>query len=524
MKFNTNTIGDTVKEDNAKNLKNAETATTNAAIEDIRRMFVDELQVGRIINDKQTPAKRAAFVKQHGVVYGTFKVLDNIPKQYQVGIFKPGSSYPLWARYSSDIPTDTKDKNSTVGIGIKLFDVPGGKVIGQGTTLDFVLQNTEVFFAKDAEEMAEFKKAAMAGKLAEFEVTHPELAAVLDSMSKEVKSVLTEPLWSCIPFKFGENNYCKFKVDIDTVANPDQEINLEAKDYLALDLADRLMKGDATLNFYVQLRNNSATQSIISARSLWNESEAIPYKVATLTFPKQNINARKQEEYGESLAFNIWRTLPELEPVGSIAEARKVVYGSSATVRRDVNGQSIGEPSKARKTNFSGYPIYQPTTETPWPVGTLGNATENFRRYPEHVIQINYYRAFNEITVSGRDMGGPIYINRTIDGKSIIEGISFSNSPSTNGKLRIVFEKNKMKKVSFDLLSKSTTQTGGKLKITVHKTSNSNDNVSNMISVIDVDGRVDVELLKGDYFDLIIIEYNQEIASFNLNNFIMTYI
>ncbi|EMF4708278.1 catalase family protein [Providencia stuartii] len=493
----------------------------NAAIEDIRRMFVDEIQVGRIVNENQTPARRAAFVKQHGVVHGTFKVLDNLPSKYQVGIFRPGASYPMWARYSSDIATNAPDLNSTVGIGIKLFDVPGGKVFGQGTTVDFILQNTQVFFAKDAEEMAEFKQAAMAGKLPEFLQTHPELAAVLDSMSKRVDSLLTEPLWSCVPFKFGENNYCKFKVDIEEVAGS-TSVSYSAQNYLSLDLSRRLMNGQAILNFYVQIRNNPVTQSIISARSLWNESEAVPFKVATLTFPRQNINARNQEEYGESLAFNIWRTLPELEPVGSIAEARKIVYGSSSVVRRDVNGQSIGEPSKPRKANFSGYSVYQPTTETPWPVGELGNAIENFEQFPPITLNENHYITMNEVTISSRDVHQSVNINKlsSIGGHLTDKGISYIN-PGQSGTLRILFQEHRMKKVTFDLLVQPISYMGEDLFIQCHITNNENLDISEPTIVRKINGNINIEANNKQGFDLITLKFNSSILSFNINNIIM---
>lgn len=503
--------------------KDLQTLSTNKAIEDIRRMFVDEIQVGRIVNDSQTPARRAAFVKQHGIAHGTFKVLDDIPESYQIGIFKPGSTYPIWVRYSSDIPSDTEDKNSTVGIGIKLFEVPGGKIIGQGTTLDFILQNTEVFFAKDAEEMAEFKKAAMTGKLDEFNKTHPELAEVLNSMSKKVESVLTESLWSCVPFRFGENDYCKYKVDIEMVSDPGQFIQTDAKNYLSLDLASRLMNGDAILNFYIQLRNNSTTQSIINARSLWSESESPPFKVAELTLPRQNINAREQEEYGEALAFNIWRTLPEFEPVGSIAEARRVIYESSSQVRRNINGQSIGEPSKARKTDFSGYSIFEPTLESPWPTGTLGNVTEDFRKFTDYMIPTNSFGTYNEVTVDTRDMSSTVYINwlKDVNGRAMKEGISFLNTKLSEGKLRIFFEKNKMKKVSFDLIAENIISTNGILKITTHTLGNETNIVGSVTELMNFNGRVDMECAKEACFDLIVIEYSKDLNFFNLNNFIM---
>ncbi|MCG8461283.1 MAG: LodA/GoxA family CTQ-dependent oxidase, partial [Holophagales bacterium] len=56
--------------------------------------------------------------------------------------------------------------------------------------------------------------------------------------------------------------------------------------------------------------------------------------------------------YGENLAFNIWRALAEHEPVGSLAEARKIVYRASARSRRDVNGLPLGEPAEPRPAEW----------------------------------------------------------------------------------------------------------------------------------------------------------------------------
>jgi len=327
------------------------------AIENIRRMFVDETQIKRIVIQDQTPAKRAAFAKTHGIVNGVLQINDNINAEYQVGIFQPGKNYTVWVRYSSDTEQTAPDFETTVGMGIKVFNVSGKKVLDEepdGTTVDLILQNTAVFFAADAIEMSDFKAAAMSGNLEEFRKTHPESADILDSMEKEVPSLLTEKYWSCIPYKFGVE-YCKYIIEYQTASDPSSSINVKDNNYLAQDLSERLMNGNAILNFYIQKRNNPEKQSIISARSLWDEKEAKPVKVATLTLYQQNIQTRKQFSYGESLAYNIFRTLPEMEPVGSIAEARKVVYQSSAMVRRNVNGESIGEPVQPRSTRFLHY-------------------------------------------------------------------------------------------------------------------------------------------------------------------------
>ncbi|PKH20899.1 hypothetical protein CIG19_17065 [Enterobacterales bacterium CwR94] len=365
------------------------TQNKEEAIEGIRRMFVDVVQRNHIVDEKQTPAKRAAFIKQHGSAYGTFQVDEQLASQYQVGIFQPGASYEAWVRYSSDVPDEKPDKNTTVGLGIKLFGVPGEKMLEEdvhSSTLDFILQNTEVFFAADAEEMYAFKSAALAGELPAFLETHPETAAILKAMEERtVESVLTEPLWSCVPYQFGEGNYCKFKVDSASVADPMNPVDQDAANYLGRDLKERLSQGEVRLNFYVQLRNNPETQSIESARSLWKEDEAVPVKVATLILPQQTVEARGQGAYGETLSYNIWRTLPEMIPLGSIAEARKVVYRSSAQTRRDTNGQSTGEPVRPRPAK-APEPPYQPTFERPWSPDK-DHFIEDFARFPETTIR-----------------------------------------------------------------------------------------------------------------------------------------
>jgi len=92
---------------------------------------------------------------------------------------------------------------------------------------------------------------------------------------------------------------------------------------------------------------------------------------------------------------------------------------------------------------FSGYPDYQPTTETPWPVGTLGNATENFKEDPPSFIKKNYNGYFGEVAVSGRDINSDtqIMINQeAMIGKNLTnKGIAHYNFQELKGTVRIVF-------------------------------------------------------------------------------------
>ncbi|ALM84798.1 hypothetical protein [Bordetella sp. N] len=358
-----------------------ECGSVSTAIEAIRRLFVDRVQFGHITgtsgepnNQPVVPAPRAAFIKQQGGVYATFQVADDLPEEYRVGIFQRGAHYTAWLRFSSDIPSYNPDhtatNNGTTGVGIKLFGVAGPKVLDVDpgdNTLDLILQNTTSFFASDAMEMCGFKMAAYYGYIGAWRKDHPVTDGILKSMAaREVKSLLTEKLWSCIPYKFGtdadgQDRYCKYVLQprlSDNGITPDDA----DPNYLMKDLQARLKTDGAIFDFQIQLRTNVETQSIINASDIWNEGVPAtddhnknqttdvskPVTVATIYIPPQDISARGQSEYSESLSFSIARTLPEMAPVGSIAEARVAVYLSSAKMRRDVNGQTIGEPSEPR--------------------------------------------------------------------------------------------------------------------------------------------------------------------------------
>ena len=119
-------------------------------------------------------------------------------------------------------------------------------------------------------------------------------------------------------------------------------------DYLAQDLARRLRASEARFRFLVQLRTDPATMPLDAATVRWEESESKPIQVATLAFPRQDITALGQSDYGENLAFNPWHCLPQHRPEGSIAEVRRRVYAASAKQRHDANGIPNREPGEPR--------------------------------------------------------------------------------------------------------------------------------------------------------------------------------
>jgi len=314
------------------------------ATERLEEMFVNLIQRRRI-DRGQRPALRTVFLKPHGVAHGLFQPLAKLGDDMKVGVFAHGT-LPCWVRFSSDTQPDSQDLHSTLGIGIKLFDVPGPKLLGEGDTADFILQNHDVFFVDNAEEFCKFTTAGVIdGDYNRYLTRNPKTAQILDAMMKPEASCLTAKYWAILPFAFGKDaagrdRYVKYQLE---PAGQSSAEPFDDNNYLGIDLASRLRRGDARFQFKVQFRTDPNTMPLDQATVRWDG----PWiHIADLVLPQQDIQERGQAEYGENLAFNIWRTPPEQKPQGSIADVRRVVYQGSADQRRRANGVSLTEPEQ----------------------------------------------------------------------------------------------------------------------------------------------------------------------------------
>jgi hypothetical protein len=117
---------------------------------------------------------------------------------------------------------------------------------------------------------------------------------------------------------------------------------------LAEDLKRRLKGGPAAYLLEAQRFVDQSVTPIDRATVRWDETIAPFVTIARLDIDAQDIDAPGQAAYGESLAFSPWRTLHENRPLGSIADARRVAYPSSAALRRSLNGQPMQEPKAPR--------------------------------------------------------------------------------------------------------------------------------------------------------------------------------
>ncbi len=358
------------------------------AAEQLKEMFVGIVQKKRIAAG-QKPALRPVFLKVHGVAYGYLDVRSDLAEELRVGVFaKPGERYPVWVRFSSDTTPSTPDLRTTLGIGIKLFDVPGTKLIDNGDTQDFILQNHDVFFVNTAKDMCAFTKAGVVdGDYDSYLLRHPKTKLILERMKKVELSVLTTTYWSVLPYAFGNDAAVKYKLE------PDQEVDSAAPtdvpNYLALDLANRLRQSDASFRFLVQFRKGK--MPIDRATVRWSEEQSEPVEVATLHLPHQDVTADGQAGYGENLAFNPWHSLEAHKPLGSISDARRVVYHASAEVRRDANGVPTLEPGLPRPPEPPPDPDLRIVKAAIYPsigVARVGNSQNDYFLAPEVIEPI----------------------------------------------------------------------------------------------------------------------------------------
>ncbi|MEU1674599.1 LodA/GoxA family CTQ-dependent oxidase [Streptomyces roseifaciens] len=361
----------------------------------LRSMFVDVVQGDRIA--RQDTVLRPVFLKAHGTAHGLLTVDPALPDDLRIGFLKAaaeGTGLPAWVRFSSDTLPNRPDLRTTLGIGIKLFGVPGPKVLeaeSEADTQDLLLQNHDVFFVDTARDMCEFTRAGVIEHDYESYLRdHPVTRAVLDAMAKPEDSVLTAAYWSVLPYAFGAGRHVKYKLVPTGCAsgNPQATPHDEDPSFLRGDLRHRLAAAEASFDLMLQFATDDEHTPLDRATVRWEEAVSAPVRVARLTLSRQDTTGRGQATYGENLSFNPWHSLPEHRPVGSIGEARRTVYQASAARRRDANGIPVAEPGPARPPSTEPLPardtrIVRAAIHPAIGVARVGDSAEEFFLAPE---------------------------------------------------------------------------------------------------------------------------------------------
>ena len=293
------------------------------------------------------PARRQAHAKTHGLVKADFYVQRFLPVQARYGVFKPGTHYDAWVRFSNASSFVQTDKEENVrGMAIKLMGVPGG------VTQDFVLINSPVFFSPDADDFIDFLRCTfqwgegMLG-LALYALKHP-LARIprmyrVRKASQGMTNPLTSNYWSAVPYRL-DKSAVKYVVQ---PWQPDKWWRKGASpNFLREAMVEYLNNYDARFDFMVQFQRDPARMPIDDSTVEWDQRESPYVKVATLRIPKQAFDSTKQMEFAENLSFAPWHALLEHEPIGQMNRIRKAAYKAMSELRHAMNGIPEIEPRK----------------------------------------------------------------------------------------------------------------------------------------------------------------------------------
>jgi hypothetical protein len=281
---------------------------------------------------------RALHAKAHGVYSAKLEIGNDVPADLRHGIAAKPATYEALVRYSNGAGRIQKDKVGDVrGIAVKVLGVEGVKVLGSGTTQDFLgILTSALPFANAADFMdtvwairskalALFRLIGTFGPIKPFKI----LGTVMKSMKAPPASLATKKFFSSVPIQWGPHAARFALVPVDNLAS---ELG-HGEDLFREELASRIAREPVVYALQVQLFVDAASTPIEDASVDWPS----PYvTVGKLTIGKQDAESergRMLRDRGEKLAFDPWHALVAHKPLGNIMRARKVAYYASTEAR-----------------------------------------------------------------------------------------------------------------------------------------------------------------------------------------------
>lgn len=331
-------------------------------------------QVRRDHAPHRLPAQRDAHPKHHGTVEAELIVDPDIPEDLRHGVFAtPGRRYQAWIRFSNAFRVRHDMERDARGFAIKLLGIDGDQA-----TQDFLMVTHSAFFAATAADFLEFPAAVgstgpkTAGALRAirffFRLRPPfrfrwRAFRAFGKTRIRAMSPLAIRYFSQTPYRLGTHEVKfsvrpavrpaaaeRFRFWLRTLPwrlRPLAFLKSQASEHFLRDeLFRALAAGDVSFDFLVQRRTDPDRMPLDNATVAWSERRSPYVKVATLRLPKQPLSAAAIAErltFSEHLSFTPWHTLAH-EPLGSINQARRIVYETISSLRHDMNGKRRHEP------------------------------------------------------------------------------------------------------------------------------------------------------------------------------------
>jgi catalase len=290
------------------------------------------------------PARRDAHPKGHGCVKAEFRILDDVPPEFRIGLFATPRRYDAWIRYSNGNPTPQADnKGDGRGMAIKLMGVADSP----STTQDFILINHPVFAARDVADYLALEGANPFWRffvpgLNPFKFRVHEALIAFAILMKKVNNLLNIQYWSMSAYRFGDSA-CKYSAR--PVGPPSTFTATDDANFLRLNLVRHLAERGAEFDFMVQRRTRPDAMPVEDPTVEWRESDSPFVPVARITIPKQTFDSPEQMTFCENLSFSPWHCVAEHRPLGGLNRLRRTVYDTISRVRHELNHAPRKEPT-----------------------------------------------------------------------------------------------------------------------------------------------------------------------------------
>lgn len=279
-------------------------------------------------------SRRGEHPKTHCGLWARFRVEEDIPGEFRVGLFAKPGSYVALVRYSNGRNPDDRLPDVR-GMAIKVLIPADGDTPFQQ---DFLLTNHPVFFARSAEHAFEFLAATASGVPAA-KLAMTTFPALIGFTSTVANSLLALTYWSQTPYKFGAGA-------VKYLIVPSPEANMlcvslnDSPDFLREAIAGQLTdaKIGAEFDFCVNPQTDANAMPVEDPTVEWKSA---PVKLATISIFPQRFDSPDQMTFTENLVWSPWNSLPEHQALGGVNRARKMVYQDSRDRRHQTNNIPI---------------------------------------------------------------------------------------------------------------------------------------------------------------------------------------
>lgn len=301
------------------------------------------------------PYRRDAHAKATGCARAIFSVNGDIPARFQHSLFaQPAAEYQAWVRFSNgDFLVQSDSKPDARGMAIKVMGVAGEPVapeLGKHGTQDFIMTNTKAFFnrnifdyAEDMTYLAKFERTRWFISLFPPRLHPKQFYRAIQTVSSTIDNPLQPQYYSMLPYQLGET-VLKYSVRPCPGMRFRAAEDRDASDYLTVEMQHSLANGGACFDFLVQPQVPGSYMPIDDATAIWSEKDSPFQPIARLTLPPQTIGGSAQREFCENLSMNPWHGVDAWRPLGSLSNARRLVYNAVSQYRHEKNDVPRIEP------------------------------------------------------------------------------------------------------------------------------------------------------------------------------------